>query len=165
MINNELKKLSGSVLGIGLDDKKQDILNDNKKIVECYLLDNQVDSIDGSECYTKIIDIKKMHKVFKRKSFDYIVGDFQKLYPYLRTFIKNSIYLNKNKVYFYNLGNYDLDELEKRYARYGSKVDSRKNFIIVDNTKAKTNFLKNIYNYICDLFYDIIEYIGNLFVN
>ena len=90
-MNNELKKMSGSVLGIGLSEKEQNILEKNDKVVECYLLNSGSTSSDNSKGYTKTIDIRKIKKLFRKKSFDYIIGNFEQLKPYLRSFIKNSI--------------------------------------------------------------------------
>ena len=164
-MNSELKKISGSVLGIGLSEKEQNILDKNDKVVECYLLSSNNTSDGGSKGYNKTIDIRKIKKLFRKKSFDYIVGNFEELRPYLRSFIKNSIYLNKNKIYYYNIQDFDAEELENRYTRYGSSVEKKKNIMIIDNSNAKTNIIKNIFYYLCDLIYDAIDYIGRMLVN
>lgn len=165
MINSELRKIEGSVLAIGLDSKKQSILENNKKICECYLLDSGKEEGTSFKGKSKTINIRKIKKVFKKKRFDYIVGNFLELEPYLRSFIKNSIYLNKGKLYFYNMTDFDLDELKNRYSRYNACVEIKKNLIIIDNSQAKTNVFKNIFYYICDLIYDVIDYIGKILVN
>lgn len=165
MLNKELKKISGSVLGIGLDEKAQNILDKNKNVVECFLLNSNSTGSSKTKGRTKTINIKKIRKIFRKKSFDYIIGNFEELKPYLRSFIKNSIYLNKGKIYFYNITDFELEELENRYKRYNSKIDISKDLVIIDNSNAKTNILKNIIYYIRDLTYDIIDYIGKILVN
>ena len=164
-MNNELKKISGSVLGIGLSENFQKTLEKNDKVLECYLLNSEGSSGEGSKGYSKIINIRKIRKVFREKRFDYIICNFEELKPYLRSFIKNSIYLNKNKIYFYNIKDFELEELEKRYIRYGSNIQKNKNIFIIDNNNAKTNIFKNTYFYFCDLVYDVIDFIGKLLVN
>ena len=165
MLNKELKKISGSVLGIGLDEGMQNILDKNKNVVECFLLNSNSTGNSKTKGRTKTINIKKIRKTFRKKSFDYIIGNFEELKPYLRSFIKNSIYLNKGKIYFYNITDFELEELENRYKRYNSKIDINKDLVIIDNSNAKTNILKNIVYYTRDLTYDIIDYIGKIFVN
>lgn len=165
MLNKELKKISGSVLGIGLDEKAQNILDKNKNVVECFLLNSNSTGNSKTKGRTKTINIKKIRKTFRKKSFDYIIGNFEELKPYLRSFIKNSIYLNKGKIYFYNITDFELEELENRYKRYNSKIDISKDLVIIDNNNAKTNILKNIVYYTRDLTYDIIDYIGKILVN
>lgn len=164
-MNNELKKISGSVLGIGLSEKEQNILEKNKKVLECYLLNSNSTNKTNSKGYSKTINIRKIGKLFRKKSFDYIIGNFDELKPYLRSFIKNSIYLNKGKTYFYNINDFELEELNNRYVRYGSIVEIKKNSVIIDNSSAKTNIFKNIFYYFCDLIYDVIDYIGRMLVN
>jgi len=164
-MNDELKKLSGSVLGIGLSEKEQNILEKNDKVLECYLLNSNSTSDSTPKGYSKTINIKKIKRIFRKKSFDYIVGNFDELHPYLRSFIKNSVYLNKNKIYFYNIKDFELDELENRYTRYGALVEIKNNMVIIDNSNSKTNIFKNIFYYICDLCYDVIDYIGRMLVN
>jgi len=165
MLNKELKKISGSVLGIGLNEKEINLLEENNNIFQCYLLNSNHFSSGNKKGHSKVINIRKIKKQFHKKSFDYIVGNFKELEPYLRTFIKDSIYLNKSKLYFYNLTDFEIDELEKRYVRYNSKFEKTKDLIIIDNSNSKTNVFKNIYYYICDLIYDIIEYISKILVN
>lgn len=165
MLNKELKKISGSVLGIGLAEGMQNILDKNKNVVECFLLNSNSTGNSKTKGRTKTINIKKIRKTFRKKSFDYIIGNFEELKPYLRSFIKNSIYLNKGKIYFYNITDFELEELENRYKRYNSKIDISKDLVIIDNSNAKTNILKNIIYYTRDLTYDIIDYIGKILVN
>lgn len=164
-MNKELKNIHGNVLGIGLTEKMIDILNQNKHIIECYLMDSDSNNIENSKGCNKTVNIKKIKKIFKKKSFDYIICNFEQIKPYLRSFIKNSIYLNKGKVCFYNIKDFELAELERRYCRYHATSEIKKDFIIIDTTLSKTNFLKNGCFYIRDLGYDIVDYIGNLFVN
>lgn len=164
-MNNELKKIKGSVLGIGLSEKEQEILEKNKNVTECYLLDSNKKGSSKGKGKVKTINIKKIKRIFRKKSFDYIIADFEQLKPYLRSFIKNSIYLNKGKIYYYNINDFELEELENRYVRYNSKVEIKKDLFIIDNTNSKTNIFKNIFYYFCDLVYDVIDLIGRMLVN
>lgn len=166
MINKELKNVKGSVLAIGLNSKQADILNNNNQVLECFLLNANNDYDESNiKGKNKVINIKKIRKVFKRKKFDYIICNFEEVRPYLRSFIKNSIYLNNKSIYFYNIKNFEIEELERRYVRYNSQFTYKKDIAIIDNINAKTSLFKNIYFYLTDFIYDSIDYIGNLFVN
>jgi len=164
-MNSELKKISGSVLGIGLSEKEQIILEKNDKVLECYLLNSNSTNNTNSKGRSKVVDIRKIKKIFRKKSFDYIIGNFDELKPYLRSFIKNSIYLNRNKIYYYNINDFELEELQNRYIRYGSIIEIKKNLVIIDNSNSKKNIFKTIFYYLCDLIYDVIDYIGKMLVN
>lgn len=166
MINKELKNVKGSVLAIGLNSTQADILNNNDQVLECFLLNANNDYDESNiKGKNKVINIKKIRKVFKRKKFDYIICNFEEVRPYLRSFIKNSIYLNNKSIYFYNIKNFEIEELERRYVRYNSQFTYKKDIAIIDNINAKTSLFKNIYFYLTDFIYDSIDYIGNLFVN
>lgn len=164
-MNNELKKLKGTVLGIGLSEQEQKILEKNKDVVECYLMDSNKKGNSKGKGKVKTINIRKIRRKFRDKSFDYIIANFEELKPYLRSFIKNSIYLNRGKLYYYNIKDFELEELENRYIRYSSKVEIKKGLVIIDNTNSKTNIFKNIFYYFCDLVYDVIDLIGRMLVN
>lgn len=165
MLRNKLKKIEGTVLAIGLDEKLLDVLEKNNKIEECYLLNSGANSNDGRKGYSKTINIRKIKRIFRKKSFDYIICNFEQLKPYLRSFIKNSIYLNRKTIYFYNIEDFDLDELQKRYERYESVFEVKKEIATIDNSKARTNRFKNVWYYLRDLGYDTLEYISKILVN
>ena len=61
-MNSELKKISGSVLGIGLSEKEQGILENNDKVSECYLLNSNSTRTNNSKGYCKTINIRKIKK-------------------------------------------------------------------------------------------------------
>lgn len=166
MIDKELKKVTGSVLAIGLNEKQADILNNNNEVLECFLLNANTQTEDsGTKMHNRIINIKKIRKIFKRKKFDYIICNFKEIRPYLRSFIKNSIYLNNKIIYFYNIKNFEIEELERRYIRYNADFNYKTKLATIDNTHSKTNLFKNIYFSLTDMIYDAIDYVGNLFVN
>ena len=81
MIYDITKCLSGNVLGIGVDEKITNILNNNERIIECNLLDstntNQKKGTNGKK--TKKINIKKIRKIFKKKRVDYIICEINSI--------------------------------------------------------------------------------------
>ena len=166
-MNKELKsiinKLNGNVLGIGLDDDLISVIEKNEKITECNLLDSIVKSRFGKG-HGKSIRIKKIRTTFKRKKVDYIICNYETISKYLDTFVKDSVYINKRKVYYF--GDIDIELLKIRYSRYNSLVKVKnKNLIEIDNYNAKTNFLKSIYYRTVDFKDKVIELIGDILMN
>lgn len=171
-MNKELKKiienLSGNVLGIGLDEKLTNYISSNENILECNLLESKVKGKKGSFfSRTKTIKIKKIRKVFKKKKVDYIICNYQDISKYLNTFVKDSVYINKNKLYFY--GDVDIEIIKKKYSRYNTIIEIKNykdsHIITIDNTKAKNNYFKDLYYRIADFFSNLIIVIGDILMN
>ena len=91
------------------------------------------------------------------------------MFKYYKHFIKDSIYLNNNKLYIYADKSIDKDLLIKNYKRYNVDIEYteyKSGFILtIDNTKSKNNFIKDILYFIKDTFYNIAEAIGNLLIS
>lgn len=169
-MNKELKsiinKLNGNVLGIGLDDDLISVIEKNEKITECNLLDSIVKSRFGKG-HGKSIRIKKIRATFKRKKVDYIICNYETISKYLDTFVKDSVYINKSKLYFF--GKVDIELLKKRYSRYKTDISEKKyrdNYIlIIDNSEAVNSFLKDTYYRLVDFKDKLIEIIGDILMN
>lgn len=166
-LNKIIKQIDGNVLGIGLDEKLSDTIEKNNKIIECNLLNSYVKGKFKGSLFQKTIKIKKLRKVFKKKKVDYIICDYDQISKYLNTFVKDSIYINKNKLYFF--GNVDIDLINYKYQRYDTNINIKKyknkSIVEIDNSKAKNNFLKDTYYRIKDFKDKIIEVIGDVLMN
>ena len=156
-----IKKLSGNVVGIGLDDKLVKEIEKNNLITNCNLLDSytkkekKLKGIKG-----KTINIKKLRKVFKKKKVDYIICNYSVLEKYLITFVSDSVYINLKKIYFYNIK--ETDVLIKKYKRYNTIIKNTKEYLEIDNSNSKTNKFKDIYYTTIDFINRIIEIIGDI---
>jgi len=164
---NIISDMSGFVLAIGLDDKLVDRLDKNKNITKCDVL-NYSPKKFGKEKVKKEklkkISIKKLRKIYKKKNVDYIICNFEHITNFLNSFVKDSIYINKTKLYFY--GNIDKDLILKKYQRYDTKIDIKEYkdtcIIEIDNTNSKNNKIKEIKYTIVDGFNHVIEVIGDV---
>lgn len=113
-----IKKMEGNVIGVGIDSKLLDGFNKNNR-VNVYTIDNAKPGIGISKSKRttssgKTINIKKLYKYFKKNSIDYIICNTEEVNDYLKYFIRDSIYLNNNKIYLYgNKDNMDIELLEK----------------------------------------------------
>ena len=86
------------------------MLNINKKI-----------EYDESINYkpVKNVKIKKIKKKNKRKKIDFTLCEISDCKAHFKTFINDTIYFTKKKVYYYGkTDEYDLDDLIKKYRRY-----------------------------------------------
>ena len=69
------------------------------------------------------------------KKVDFIICNIEEIKKYTKTFIKDSIYINKDMLYIYNIKDEELkQELIKKYKRYSTIVEE-----IKDN-EGKTAF-------------------------
>lgn len=183
------KTLEGSVLVIGFEDKGPIVRNlrDSKKITKLFTLNSNEASLLKKSRYKKVsktgkkeikekklekkkvINIKKLKKEFKKETFDYILCDFETILPYFRSFVSNSILVSNKEVLVYvNDIDYNLEEIDKRYSRYGCKVNSSKSkneyLYIIDTNDIKTPFYKRFIYWIRDISYDFFEFVANIII-
>ena len=141
-MKEEIRKLKGNLLLISNDEKLMNLIEKNKNITESYVLSNISSSKKGKLKFkNKKIQINKIKKYFKKKSIDNIIVDYSLIKKYISCFVKNSIYLNKGNLYFYNLD----EDIDYKYKRYNVEIEKNKNFMKIDNTKSKNNFIKDNY--------------------
>ena len=170
-----IKKLEGNVLTIGIENKLLDNFEKNNNI-NLYSIDSKNNSgIFGRNKNKrktnkgKVINIKKLRKYINKKSVDYMFCNMNEMFSYYKYFIKDSVYLNNNKLYIYANKDIDKDLLIKNYKRYKTNVEyfeyKTGYILIIDNKESKTNILKDILYIIVDTFYNIAEAIGNLLIS
>lgn len=145
-----INKLSGYIFGIDLDSNLTEYIEKNKKITDCKLLNikKENNNITGNNSYEEFIKIKDIKKLFKKKKADYTICDICEIKKYLNTFIKDSLIITNDKIYFYGSINYDYLFLEKLYKVYNldTKITINDNefILMVDKEKYKKSILKNI---------------------
>ena len=172
-LNTIIKGLKGTLLGIGLDEKLLEIIEKNNDINNCFIMEDRsrlskkFDFFGGGK--DKKINIKKIRKIFKKKTLDNIICNYETIKPYFRRFVSNSIYINKGKLYIYgNLTNDDIEKIQTRYSRYKSKITIQKEkdyaIIIIDNADIKTGFFKDKLYIFLDFFTDFIDILTTLLV-
>ena len=154
-LKNLCKEISGNVVTIGVDYKT--------------VLD-ELDKNEKGKKRDKIVSIKKIRKIFKKKRIDYIICNIEDINRFLRTFIRDSVYINKEKLYIYgSKNNIDLELIEKRYNRYNVIINiteyDKDVLVEIDNTKAFNNVLKDMFYNIADILYSIYNAIGDLLIN
>ena len=164
-LKNIVKKFNGKVISIGLSEEFCDIIEKNEGVLFYDILDNKNDSNGKRKFFgNKSININKIRKRYKKKKIDYIICDYKVIEPYIKKFVKNSVYINKNKLYFY--GEVDVDLITKKYGRYDTKivVKEYKNTCIVeiDNTKSKNKRIKEIFYSIKDNIEAFIDIAGDI---
>lgn len=175
---NDLKKICKEATGsfISIDLKYPtviSILEKNKNIKNGYLLE-----FDGKKRGKgkntrakkfKNINIKKLRKTFVKKSVDTIVCNYEEVQKYMRFFVKDSVYINKGKLYLYGKKEeFVLDDLQSFYKRYRTAItitEYDKDFLMeIDNSQAKNNFIKDKIYSVKDMFVSIINLIGDIMI-
>lgn len=169
-----LKKIDGNVLAIGLDDDNMlKLLEENNNIAECNLLNassNQKGMKRKIKKQKKNFNIRQLRKKFHKKKVDYIICNMNDIYPYIKTFIKDSVYINRKKLYFYgDMKKYDLDKIISRYKKYGARIEQTfyNNYFLITilNEKSKTNKIKDSWFSLVDFMHFLYEIIGDLLIN
>lgn len=173
-LKNICKSFSGNVLTIGLEfPTVEQVLDKNSNINKSYsMMFNGKKRCKRQEKggRGKTVSIKKIRKIFKKKRLDYIICNIEDIDRFLRTFIRDSVYINKNKLYIYgNKKDIDLELIEKRYSRYNTKLEvlefDKEILITIDNSEAKNNKFKDFFYNISDLGYSIVNIIGDLLIS
>lgn len=166
------KVVSGNVLGIGVDGEISEILEQNERITECNLLNSYLSQSkeENKKQKLKKIRVRKIRKVFKKKKVNFIICNITEIKKYLKTFVKDSIYINKEILYIYNIEDEELKkELIKKYKRYNTNIeeikDKKTTILKIDNSKAKTNIFKDNFYLIVDTLVKLFNIISDLLLN
>lgn len=164
---NLVNNFEGCVLAIGINDKIADAIDKNNKILKCDILNcisTKKEAKKAKTQKTKIINIRKLRKIYKKKKVDYIICEYSEIAKYLNTFVKDSVYINSSKLYFYGKVNEEL--ILRKYKRYTDKIKVSKkqeNYLIeIDNTDTKNNTFKEFFYKIIDGLNNLVEIIGDV---
>mgnify|MGYP004504951435 FL=1 len=145
-MKEKIKNIKGNLLLISNDEELMDAASNNKNIDESYTLssiNNKEKSKNKLKLGNKKIQINKIKRYFNKKSIDYIVVDYKLIKDFLPRFVKNSIYLNRGNLYFYNLEK--ENEIVKKYQRYKAEIKENKEYIEINNKNTKNNIIKDNY--------------------
>ena len=170
-----IKKLSGSVLSIGLEDELNEELEKNEKIIELDEI-NLINKKSGSiktnkkiKSKDKKINIKKLKKIYNKKKTEYIICNYEIMKRYMRYFVKDSVYINSKILYLYGISVKEVKFIIKKYKRYNvlvKPVEEKDYFILeIDNTNSKNNIFKDIFYFIFDTLELISDLIGDFLIN
>lgn len=170
-IKKYIKNMDGNLLGIGIKDES--ILKEiesNKKIINCDLLNsiNKTIKFKSKRKLKKKIYIKKLRKKYKKNNIDFLIVNIEEVDNYLKFFIKDSIYITSNNIYYFIPKEYDVDIIIKRYKRYTSDIELIKcddGIILKINTiNTKNNFFKDKIYFIIDTLNNIIDLIADILI-
>ena len=172
-LKKELKNSSGNILCIGLNEQDLlDIIDKNKNIIKCDILNNNSikigkDNSKGSS--SKNVNIKNIKNIFKKKRVDKIICEFKHIEKYLKSFVKDSIYITKGNVLIYdNFTEKELDKIMSLYNRYEIKnkiKNDKNNYIIEFEIKnKKTNKLKDFGYSIIDFWSELYDIVTDLLI-
>lgn len=169
-IKKYIKNMTGKVIGLGIDNKEIiETIDKNNKILECDLL-NSIDiknDLKGKKRKKKYV--KKLRKKYKKKKVNYIIVNSNEINRYLKTFVRDSIYINNREIYYYMDKKYDIENIIKRYKRYNTEIEvincDDGNIIKINTSNAKNNFFKDKFYFIVDTLSNIADVIGDILVS
>ncbi len=171
-----IKKIEGNVLIIGLDENLIKMFDKNNN-VNLYSINRNFKYKSGKSdnfkrkytSHGKNINIKHLRKYINKKSANYIIFNMNEVFKYYKYIIKDSIYLNNNKIYIYFNNDIDKDFIVKKYKRYNVKIkefEYKNGYILeIDNTSGKNNYIKDKLYFIKDTLDNLAESIGNLLIS
>lgn len=167
-LKNIINKLYGNIIIIGkFDEGLEKLVSENKKILSCDHLTNESGNGIGKKGKSKSINIKQLKKKYKKKKHDFILCNIEDIMKYQKTFVKDSIYIAKEKVYLF--GKKDgLEKIKVKYERYTNKIEQlrlKEGIILSITTDFKPSKLKNIYYYIYDTIMYIIDLISDILIS
>lgn len=157
-INKYIRSLEGYVLGLGISSSAmQNEIARNEKITQCTLLEDmgKEDPKDKSKQKDLSINIRDLRKKWKWKKIDFMIAETETIFPYLKYFVKDSIYLSKTKIYLFGKPKEDiLEKILSKYKRY--KVDIQLDtcedgiIVVIRNKETKKNKIKDSFYLIAD---------------
>lgn len=148
------KKLFGRLLLIGIfDEKFLNKISENDKITYCHHLGEGV-GVESS-FFSEVVNIKKIRKRYKKKSFNFIIVNYKDIEDYIKYFVKDSIYLCNGLVY---IDNYDKSII-KKYKRYDVKIEEKKQLTVHVN-QTKNKFINDKAYYVYDTINNLLDYLS-----
>lgn len=163
-LNNLLKKISGKLIAIGLNDKKLiNTINDNDKIIECNLL-NSISLDDSDTGKIKKIRLGKLKKKFKKNKPNYVIYNIDSIDSYREKFVYDTLYLANDEIYIYSESNYNIDSIIRRYKRFSNVeiINTKDGNIYKIVRIKKINKLNELFYKTKDNIIDAIDIISNL---
>jgi len=172
-LENQIKNMNGSLLGIGLNSTKlKKAIEDNTNITICNLLEENEKGVNKKKFSIlnkpRTINIKKIKKVFRKKRVDNIICNINTIIKYQKTFVRDSVYMNKYKIYIFG-DKKSLKEIKNKYQRYTDNItleDKGQQSVLIINTKeAKQNKIKDIAYWWLDTFNIFVDALTAILAN
>lgn len=172
---NTFETLTGNVILIGIKDKQLlKIFQDSDKIKQCYFLNSESPFEQKQSKWSfrrNRISIDKFRKKFKKKRIDTIVCNITEMKHLLKTFVNDSVYICKGKIYYYGSSKKQLDIplLKEKYKDYKVTYEELKldnaYLLIINVEKAKTNRVKQLWYRTKELLVSTGDAISDFLVN
>lgn len=168
----EIKQMEGSLLGIGITSEKiKDAINKNDKILICNLLEENQKRKNAKLVAGKKqrkVNIKKLRKTFRKKRTDNVICNLETVKKFLKTFVRDSVYINKGNLYIYG-NKEEIKNLEKKYERYTKDIKiinkEKQSILVVNNTNTRNNKFKDICYWWQDLGESILDFMTIILAN
>lgn len=170
-----IENLKGSMIGIGLEEQALlDAIEKNDAIYECSLLDSLEIPEEGKKKKRtrrkRYLAIRKMRKKFKKKKHNIMLINYPYISLYLKTVIRDTIYITNQDIYIYGIQEEEeLSLLKSRYSRYDVTIDIQKRkkgyLMIIHVGDAKTHPILDRFYFIMDTITNGINLFSDFLVN
>lgn len=168
-----IKGLNGKLICIGISEKILiDNIRKNEQIFYCDLLNSDIFSKDknkGKKKKDKTLSINDFRKYYKKKKINYTICNIKDMYKFYPKFIPDSVRINSSYIYIYGDVTYDYEKIEKKYKRYGAKIETivdNKEFLLkIDLTHKKINFIKEKCLFVIDNIDRVIDIISDAIIS
>ena len=163
--------MSGSLVAIGIKDT--DLIKEidkNNKIFMCDLLNSvSLKSKTSTKKSQKKKYVKNLKKHYKKDKINYMIINIDEVEKMLKTFIRDTIYINNKEIYYFSNRKYILEKVEKRYHRYTNKTEITKyedGYILKINTEnTKNNYFKDKLYYLLDTMSNGADIIADILIS
>ena len=165
MLNDEIKKLQGNVVCIGVNNKKLlKLLKSNNKIGLYELVRYKKSGLFSHKRRVKMPDgksvkIKKFRRLFKKKSINHLLIDLNNIFDYYKYIAA------KGTIIIYGESDYlNASLVAQKFRRYTKNITTKQNgnkyCVIVDASDTKYRWLKDKYYIIIDTFHNLGDFIS-----
>ena len=156
--------LEGRVLCYGIMETSYlACIQKNEKITECFLLDSIDLERGGKGGKGRKISPKKFLKKFGKKSMDILVVREDVLGSLEKKLLPIFIKITKAKIYLYSVVH--VEKTKKRYQRYKGVWKDKKEYVEIDLTWVKQNWLKDKFYYLEDCCIDLVDAISDFLIS
>jgi hypothetical protein len=154
-----VKSLKGSLILIGVDDLNvNDAIKQNKNLVSVDILSDLTNNKISNESFNnEELNIRDFKKHFKKNKHETIICNYKQVSKFLNYFVKDSIYISKDKIYIIFKNKEELQLIKQRYKRYTKDFILHDDIIEINVMNSKNNIIKDSFYFINDSIYNLIE--------
>jgi hypothetical protein len=154
-----INSLEGNLILIGIiDSNVNEAIKKNKKLINVDIL-NELKNNKTSKKDSNIeeLNIRDFKKHFKKNKNETIICNYKQVSKFLNYFVKDSVYIAKEKIFIIFSNKEELNLIKQRYKRYTKDFIVNADIIEINVINSKNNIFKDLFYFIIDSIYNLIE--------